>query len=102
MLPDNQLSSCIEIWCTKNAVLLAHPTERMLSEQQRQSLYSHYTGQGCQTAPSAKHWTTLLEQSFIAHMPLLTPTSAFRLRRRCYSYKTKISDDVSQWNSGCQ
>ena len=36
-------------------------------------------------APSVKNWRTLLVQSFTAHMPLLTATSASGLGRRCWS-----------------
>jgi len=36
-----------------------------------------------QPAPPVKNWRILLEQSFTAHMPLLTATSTFGLGRRC-------------------
>ena len=36
-------------------------------------------------APPVKNWRILLVQSFIARMPLLTATSAFGFRRRCWS-----------------
>ena len=42
--------------------------------------YDHYTSQ-----PALANWRILLVQSFTAHMPLLTATSAFGLGRRCWS-----------------
>jgi len=44
--------------------------------------YGHYTGAPALARTSIKFWNILLVQSFTAHMPLLTATSAFRLRRR--------------------
>ena len=37
-------------------------------------------------APPVKNWRILLVQSFTAHMPLLTATSAFGLGRRRWSF----------------
>ena len=39
----------------------------------------------CYLAPTVNNWRILLVQSFTAHMPLLTATSAFGLGRRRWS-----------------
>jgi len=41
--------------------------------------------QSTEVIPPVKNWTMLLVQSFTAHMPLLTATTAFGLGRRCWS-----------------
>jgi len=43
--------------------------------------YGYYTGQPA-LAGTPKNWTISLKQSFTAHMPLMTATTAFRLGRR--------------------
>jgi len=44
--------------------------------------YGHYTEQPASAGTPVKNWRILLEQSFTAHMLLLTATT-FRLGRRC-------------------
>jgi len=45
------------------------------------SFYSHYTGQAALVATLFEHQWILLEQSFIAHMPLQTTSSTLGLER---------------------
>jgi len=44
--------------------------------------YGRYTGQPAFAGTPVKNWRILLKQSLTAHIPLLTATSIFRLRRR--------------------
>ena len=54
---------------------------------QQPPFYGHHTGKrALAAAPPVKNWRILWLQSFIAHMPLLMATSAFRLGRRRWSY----------------
>jgi len=46
--------------------------------------------------PTVKNWKILLEQSFTAHMPLMTATSTFVLRRRCQSSPRRCYPHTAQ------
>ena len=51
----------------------------------------------CLPAPAVKNWTISLVQSFTAHMPLLTATSAFGLGRRRWSSNVLVAISKGMW-----
>jgi len=58
----------------------------------QEPFYSHYTDQPVLASTrTVKNWMILLEQSFIAHVPLLMATSAIVFGRRHYDVTYAIS-----------
>jgi len=47
------------------------------------TIYSHYAGQSVLVGNPSEELENFVRTKFIAHMPLLTATSAFGLEKRC-------------------